>query len=77
MGLRDVGPGLEANPDTAYRLGSCSKILTSATLGILVEEGTISWSDLIKEHLPEFNSSDDSRIGEEGKILDACRHSAG
>lgn len=27
MGLRDVERGLKANPDTAYRLASCSKII--------------------------------------------------
>ncbi|KAK5092951.1 hypothetical protein LTR70_005185 [Exophiala xenobiotica] len=77
MGLRDVERGLKANPDTAYRLASCSKILTSATLGVLVDEGIISWGDLIKKRLPEFNPSEDPWIGAEGKILDACRHSTG
>jgi len=77
MGLRDVERGVKAYPDTAYRLASCSKILTSATLGVLVNEGTISLGDLIKKHLPEFNPSEDPRIGAEGKILGVCRHSIG
>lgn len=32
-------------------------------------------TDLTKKHLPEFNSSEDPRIGGEGKTLDACQHS--
>ncbi|KAJ5715358.1 beta-lactamase/transpeptidase-like protein [Penicillium malachiteum] len=43
IGLRDVENNLQANSDTSYLIGSCSKIITSTALGLLVEEGKLMW----------------------------------
>lgn len=76
LGLRDVENNLDANSDTSYFLGSCSKLLTSAAVGILAET-QLSWTDLIRKHVPEFDPVGDPRIGQQATILDACRHSTG
>jgi CubicO group peptidase (beta-lactamase class C family) len=76
LGLRDVENNLGANSDTSYLLGSCSKLLTSAAVGILAES-QLSWTDLISKHVPEFNPIGDPRIGQQATIVDACRHSTG
>lgn len=47
LGLRDVEHKLEADCDTSYLLGSLSKMFASAALGILVDEGKISWHNTI------------------------------
>ena len=41
FGLADVEDGVAATPLSRFRVGSVSKSLTSAALGILVEEGKI------------------------------------
>ncbi|KAL7917807.1 beta-lactamase/transpeptidase-like protein [Trichoderma austrokoningii] len=76
LGLRDVESNLDANSDTSYLLGSCSKLLTSAAVGILAES-QLSWTDLISKHIPGFNPAGDPRIGQQATIVDACRHSTG
>jgi CubicO group peptidase (beta-lactamase class C family) len=77
LGLRDVQHKLEANCDTSYLLGSVSKMFASAALGILVDEGKISWHDTIQQHLPDFDPAGDPEIGKSAEIFDACRHSTG
>ncbi|PNP48665.1 hypothetical protein TGAMA5MH_00356 [Trichoderma gamsii] len=76
LGLRDVESNLDANSDTSYLIGSCSKLLTAAAVGILAES-QLSWTDLISKHVPEFNPVGDPRIGQQATIMDACRHSTG
>lgn len=77
FGYRDSKLTLPANSNTIYMLGSCSKMFTAAAVGILVDEGKLSWSDRIQTHLPEFNPEGDERIGQEADIIDCLRHSTG
>jgi CubicO group peptidase (beta-lactamase class C family) len=77
IGHRDSGMALSANDDTIYMLGSCTKMFTSAAVGILVDEGKLSWSDRIQQHLPEFDPMGDPRIGWEADIIDCFRHTTG
>ncbi|KAK1255543.1 LOW QUALITY PROTEIN: hypothetical protein MKX08_009538 [Trichoderma sp. CBMAI-0020] len=76
IGLRDVENNLEADSNTSYLIGSCSKLLTSAAVGILAET-QLSWTDLISKHVPDFDPVGDPRIDQQATILDACRHSTG
>ncbi|KAL3478298.1 beta-lactamase/transpeptidase-like protein [Aspergillus californicus] len=77
IGYLDSKQSLPANPDTSYMIGSCSKMFTSAALGILVHEGKINWTDRIQDYIPEFNPASDPRIGREADIIDCLRHSTG
>jgi CubicO group peptidase (beta-lactamase class C family) len=77
VGLRDIESGLEADADTSYYLASCTKMITSAALAILVEDGKLSWKDTIQSHLPNFDPVEDPSIGAEATLIDACRHSTG
>lgn len=77
LGLRDVERKLEANCDTSYLLGSVSKTFASASIGILVEEGKMSWHDTIQQHLPKFDPAGDLEIGKYAEVVDACRHTTG
>ncbi|KAL2840352.1 beta-lactamase/transpeptidase-like protein [Aspergillus pseudodeflectus] len=77
IGHRDSELALPANENTIYMLGSCSKMFTSAAVGILVDEGKLSWTDRIQKHLPEFNPEGDPRIGQEADIIDCFRHTTG
>ncbi|PGG95284.1 hypothetical protein AJ79_10140 [Helicocarpus griseus UAMH5409] len=77
IGYRDSNLTFPANEDTIYMLGSCSKMFTSAAVGILVNEGKLSWTDRIQQNLPEFNPDGDPRIGQETDIIDCFRHTTG
>lgn len=77
VGLRDVEAKLPANSDTAYLIGSCSKMFTSTALSLLVEDKKVSWKDTIRTHLPTFSPIGDPQIGEKATLMDAARHSTG
>ncbi|KIL89243.1 hypothetical protein FAVG1_07637 [Fusarium avenaceum] len=76
-GLRDVEHNLEATPETSYLLASCSKGFLSSAIGILVDEGKLSWDDLISKHIPGFKPVGDPRIGAEATIRSALSHTVG
>ncbi|KAJ8121794.1 hypothetical protein ONZ43_g1843 [Nemania bipapillata] len=76
IGLRDIEANLEADSDTAYQIGSCSKLLTSTAAGLLSKEHPI-WKDKVQDHLPDFDPIQDPRIGKTATIVDICRHSTG
>jgi CubicO group peptidase (beta-lactamase class C family) len=77
IGHRDNNLTIPANEHTIYMLGSCSKMFTSAAVAILVDEGKLSWTDRIQEHLPEFNPEGEPKIGQEADIIDCFRHTTG
>src|SRR2546423_1282806 len=77
LGLRDVEQKLEADCDSSYLLGSVSKMFASAAIGILVEEGKMSWHDTIQKHLTNFDPEGDPQIGRYAEVFDACRHTTG
>ncbi|KAJ5660348.1 hypothetical protein N7507_006799 [Penicillium longicatenatum] len=55
IGHRDVEGNLQPDADTIYMISSCSKMFTVAAVGILVEEGLLSWKDPIQKYLSDFD----------------------
>jgi len=51
---RTEGGTVAAGPDTLFLLFSQTKVLTSAAVWTLVEEGKLSFMDRVADHLPEF-----------------------
>ncbi len=51
---RTEGGRLPTTNDTLFLLFSQTKVLTSATVWTLVEEGALSFMDRVADHLPEF-----------------------
>src|ERR1700761_2203792 len=51
-----------ARPDTLFLLFSQTKVLTTAAAWSLVEEGLLSFSDKVADHLPEFAAHDKGEI---------------
>ncbi|THC96299.1 hypothetical protein EYZ11_004204 [Aspergillus tanneri] len=77
VGYRDARQRFKADADTIYVLGSCSKMFTSAAVGILVNERKLKWQDPIRRYLPEFNPVGDPQIGQNADLIDVLRHSTG
>ena len=53
-GVRDVRTGAPVDEHTLFAVGSTSKAFTSAALGLLVDEGRVSWDDRVIDHIPWF-----------------------
>lgn len=54
FGYADLWTGTEVTPDHRFRIGTASEALTSAAVGMLVEEGRLKLDDEIQAYVPEF-----------------------
>jgi CubicO group peptidase (beta-lactamase class C family) len=57
-GVREVGSDAAVDEHTIFPLSSNTKTFAAATVGILVDEGKLSWDDPVIEHLPWFRLPD-------------------
>ncbi|MCC5913250.1 MAG: serine hydrolase [Balneolaceae bacterium] len=57
-GVKKLGEAARVNTDTQFGIASVSKHMTALSLGILVDEGVISWNDPVQKHIPWFKLSD-------------------
>src|SRR5262245_17174769 len=58
FGVRELGGDKPVTPDTLFAIASCTKAFTAAAIGVLVDEGKMSWDDPVRKHLPSFRLSD-------------------
>ncbi|MEE9429578.1 MAG: serine hydrolase domain-containing protein [Melioribacteraceae bacterium] len=75
-GVKDVRKSAKVNVDTKFGIASLSKAFTSASIGMLVDEGKLNWNDRVIDHLPEFKLYD-SYITREARIVDLLSHRIG
>lgn len=54
FGMSDLENGIDATPETRFRIGSVSKPLTSMALGLLVEEGRLDLDAPVQRYVPGF-----------------------
>ncbi|MHB1192913.1 MAG: serine hydrolase [Longimicrobiales bacterium] len=57
-GVADLATGAPVDANTLFAIASTSKAFTAAALGMLVDDGKLSWDDRVVEHLPEFELGD-------------------
>lgn len=57
-GVAEVGGTQPVDEHTLYAIASNTKAFTAAALGILVDEGRLSWDDRVRDHLPYFQLYD-------------------
>ncbi len=75
-GVRELGqPGL-VDADTRFAIGSTTKAITAAAIGMLVDEGKIGWDDPVTKYLPSFELSD-PYVTRELTVRDLLTHRAG
>ncbi|KAF2838140.1 beta-lactamase/transpeptidase-like protein [Patellaria atrata CBS 101060] len=72
-GLRNVQKGLVPDSNTVYGIGSITKCFTASAIGILVDEGLLEWTTLVKGIIPEFNSSSQT-MSEHLIVVDLLSH---
>ncbi len=77
FGLANVEDETPVTPETIFAIGSTSKAFTSAVIGMLVDEGKMSWDDPATKWLPQFTPVLDADEGEELLIRDMLSHRSG
>lgn len=55
VGQSDVATGRAMTPQDLFWIASMTKPMTAVAIGILVDEGKLSWNDPVSAYLPEFS----------------------
>jgi CubicO group peptidase (beta-lactamase class C family) len=58
FGVRTLGTNDKIDQNTIFSIASTTKAMTAACLGMLADEGKLSWDDPVTKWLPEFALSD-------------------
>jgi CubicO group peptidase (beta-lactamase class C family) len=76
FGLRELGKPDSVTPRTLFAIGSNTKSFTSAAIGMLVDEGKMSWDDKVTKWLPGFQLYD-PYVTRELTMRDILSHRSG
>jgi CubicO group peptidase (beta-lactamase class C family) len=75
-GVRSLNSGLKVDANTDFGIASNTKAFTAVALGILVDEGKISWDDKVRKWIPEFKLYS-PYVTEEFTLRDLLTHRSG
>src|SRR5438067_5359119 len=75
-GLRELGKPDPVDAGTRFAIGSTTKAMTVAALGMLVDEGKLRWDDPVTKYLPDFRLSD-PYVTQQLTVRDLLTHRAG
>lgn len=75
-GVKSVESKEPVNENTQFAIASNSKAFTTAALALLVEDGSIKWTDKVVDHIPEFKMYNEY-VTENFTIQDLLTHRSG
>ena len=75
-GIRELGRAAKVDEHTLFAIGSTTKAMTAAAIGMLVDEGKLDWDDPVTDHLPDFRLYDPF-VTREITVRDLLTHRAG
>jgi CubicO group peptidase (beta-lactamase class C family) len=75
-GVRRLGSPEPVDDRTLFAVGSTTKAMTAAAIGMLVDEGKVAWDDPVTKHLPWF-ALKDPYMTREIRVRDLLTHRAG
>src|SRR5688572_4649575 len=75
-GVRELGNATPVDAETLFGAMSTTKAMTAVTMGMLVDEGKVSWDDKVIKHLPDFRVAD-AYVTSELRIRDLFTHNGG
>ena len=75
-GVRELGKPDLVDTTTLFAIGSTTKAITAAAIGMLVDEGKVRWDDPVTNYLPSFQLKDPWAT-REITIRDLLTHRAG
>ena len=76
FGYRDVEKKLPVTPRTLFAIGSASKAFTALSVGILVDEGKLSFDKPVRNYLPQLKMYD-PYVTEQINLRDMLSHRSG
>jgi CubicO group peptidase (beta-lactamase class C family) len=76
LGLCEAGGGEPVDGDSVFAIASNTKAFTATALGLLVQEGRLSWDDKVTKHLPDFQLAD-PYVTSEVMVRDLLSHRIG
>jgi CubicO group peptidase (beta-lactamase class C family) len=75
-GVRKLGDPAKVDEHTIFPIGSNTKAFTATALGMLTDEGKLSWDDKVESKLPGFRMYDSYATGEM-TVTDLLTHRSG
>jgi CubicO group peptidase (beta-lactamase class C family) len=75
-GVRSLVTKQKVDENTLFGIASNSKAFTAAALGMLIDEGKMTWDDKVTDHIPEFKMYN-PYVTEEFTIRDLLTHRSG
>lgn len=75
-GARKAGESGIVNPDTIFQIGNLSEAIATTTLAAIMDNGYITWDDMIRHLDPEFQFSDEY-VTSNATIRDLLSHRSG
>jgi len=75
-GFANEEKGIALDLEANFAIASLSKAFTAAAVGMLVDEGKLKWNDRVKDHLSDFNLSDEY-VASQMTIEDLLCHRSG
>jgi CubicO group peptidase (beta-lactamase class C family) len=76
VGVKELGKPDPVDTQTIFACASTTKAMTATALGILVDEGKLSWNDKVVKHFPEFHLYD-PYMTNEITVRDLLTHNTG
>ena len=64
FGVADTETGRAVTPDTRFAIGSTTKAFTATAVGMLVDDGVMSYDEPARTHLPAFHLADTEADGQ-------------
>lgn len=58
QGVKELGRPDAVTPDTLFGIGSCTKAIAATAIGMLIDEGKMTWDDPVRKHLATFHLKD-------------------
>ncbi len=78
FGVANIEEEIPVTPETIFAVGSTTKAFTSALVGMLVDEGRMSWDDPVSKYLPYFQMNVESEDeNAEVTLRDVLSHRTG
>ncbi len=75
-GVRELGKPAPVDTSTLFAIASTTKAMTAASIGMLVDEGKLSWDDPVTKYVPSFQMYD-PYVTREITVRDLLTHRAG
>lgn len=75
-GVRELGKDTPVDAETLFGAMSTTKAMTAVTMGMLVDEGKVSWDNKVIKHLPDLRVAD-AYVTSELRIRDLFTHNGG